>query len=89
MTGEFEVYREVEDKVVRVDLASASINDLQDSYLWDWVQNQLVRLAKRRGLASAGEAYLLFWMSEMALASSDTPGGASVLVFWLMAEVER
>lgn len=74
--------------VLVVDLKTSSINDLQDSYLWDWVWREFGRIAKRRGMATEGEVHLLFWM-KASVTSFEQPGGALELVNWILGEACR
>lgn len=72
-----------------VDLEVASVNDLQDTYLWDWVWREFVAVARKLGMKRGASEAFLFFSVTSDLESLEAPGGAGVLVNWILGEACR
>jgi len=71
-------------ETVAVDLATATINELQDTYLWDWVDIHLGMVAHLLGMKHGGEALQRFLDVRGGSAFLLLKGGSFVLVEWIL-----
>lgn len=88
------------DVVMVLDMASLSVNELQDTYLWDWVARELRGIGMRRGVDSLSykERLALRFLERIGLnlfileggvKDLDERGSGQKLVNWILGEACR